>query len=242
MLAAHVRMVPVEVRLLGREEVQIPGPRLPVALGHARPGAAGEVRDPVRGRQLARLSSTRAEPEAVALRRSGTRGKGRLEPRVLIRHMVRDDVDNRADAELERLGDERLRVGQRAERRVDRPVVGDVVAAVHQRRRIPGVEPERVDAERLQVAEPGPDAGEVSDPVPVPVGEAAHVHLVDDRGPPPVVTRITSRSAGHHLIEEGGVHGGALSFALRAAGSDRAAERTEYDKMTQELNISQATC
>ena len=108
-----------------------------------------------------------------------------LEPRVLVGDVVRDDVDDRADAELERLGDERLRLGERAERRVDGAVVGDVVAAVGQRRRVPGVEPDGVDAEVLEVAAGGADAGEVAGAVAVRVGEAAQVDLVDDGAAPP---------------------------------------------------------
>src|SRR5205807_2455658 len=52
-------------------------------------------------------------------------------------------------------------------------------------RRVPGVEPEGVDAELTEVRQPGPDPGEVTDSVAVRVGEAADVDLVDDRVAPP---------------------------------------------------------
>ena len=91
------------------------------------------------------------EPEALALGRSGRRGEGRPEPRVLVRDVVRDDVHDRADPERARLGDQLLGLCERPEGGVDRPVVRDVVAGVRQRGRVPRVEPERVDAELAQV-------------------------------------------------------------------------------------------
>ena len=104
---------------------------------------------------------------------------------MLVGHVVGDDVDDRADAEGEGLGDQRLGFGERAERRVDGAVVGDVVAAVGERRGVPRVVPDGVDAEVAEVAEAGAHAGEVADAVAVGVGEAAHVELVDDGVAPP---------------------------------------------------------
>ena len=106
---------------------------------------------------------------------------------MLVGDVVRDDVDDRADAERAGLGDQPLGLLEGPERRVDRAVVGDVVAAVGHRRRVPGVEPERVDAEVAQVGQPLEDAGEVADPVAVRVREAPDVHLVDDRVTPPLL-------------------------------------------------------
>ena len=64
---------------------------------------------------------------------------------------------------------------------MDALVVGDVVAVVAQRRGVEGQEPERVDAEPLQVVELLGQAGKVADAVVVAVEEGADVHLVDDR-------------------------------------------------------------
>ena len=50
-----------------------------------------------------------------------------------------------------RLGDQPLGLLERPEGGVDRAVVGDVVAAVGHRRRVPGAEPEGVDAEVAQI-------------------------------------------------------------------------------------------
>ena len=79
------------------------------------------------------ISSPVDEPEALALGRAGAGGEGGLEPLVLVGDVVRDDVDDRADAERERLLHEQLGLGERSEVGVDRAVVADVVAAVGER-------------------------------------------------------------------------------------------------------------
>jgi hypothetical protein len=66
-------------------------------------------------------------------------------------------------------------------------VIGDVVAEVEARRRVDRGEPDRVDAEGLDVIEVGDDPGQVADAVTVGVGEAPGVDLVDDPALPPVV-------------------------------------------------------
>jgi hypothetical protein len=107
------------------------------------------------------------------------------EPRVLVGNVVGDNVDDRADAQVEGLGDQLLGFRQSAERRVDGPVVGDVVAPVGERGGVPRVVPDGVDAQISQMAEVGAHAGEVAHTVAVGVGEAAHVELVDDGVAPP---------------------------------------------------------
>ncbi len=93
------------------------------------------------------------------------------------------------------LGDHRVEVVERAEARVDVTVVGDVVAAVGEFGRVERAEPERVDAERGEVAEALGDALEVPESVAVGVGETARIDLVDDGLPPPV--RVTGGQVGH---------------------------------------------
>ena len=139
MLGADVRMIPVEVGLLGREQVEVPvaGRAVRVRrcasrcgrreLGRASPSAAR--------RRLGRGPAR--NQKRVALRRAGAGRERRLEPGVPVGDVVGDDVDDRPDPEVERLGDQRLGLLERAEGRVDRPVVGDVVAAVGERREVP---------------------------------------------------------------------------------------------------------
>ena len=184
-LAPHVGVVPVQVGLLGREQVQVPLAGGAVRVGRPGPGAAGEAGLPVGRRQLTVLAAAGPEPEPLALRGSRAGGERGAEPLVLVGDVVGHDVDDRADAERGRLGDEPLCLVDRAEGRVDHAVVGDVVAAVGERGGVPRGEPDGVHAERRQVGQPRPDAGEVAGAVAVPVGEAARVDLVDHGVAPP---------------------------------------------------------
>ena len=74
------------------------------------------------------------EPETVPLRRSRAGRERGLEPGVLVGDVVGHDVHDRPDAHRPRLRDQRLGLLERAERRIDRAVVGDVIAAVGERR------------------------------------------------------------------------------------------------------------
>jgi len=103
--------------------------------------------------------------------------------------VVGDDVEDHAQPEIVRLADELVRLLDRPEQRVHAAVVGDVVAAVRHRRRVPGRDPDRVSAQVAQVRQPRPDAGDVADAVAVAVGEAADVDLVDDGAAPPGIGR-----------------------------------------------------
>ncbi len=244
-LGPDVRVVPVQVGLLGREEVQVPLAGRAVRVRRPGPGlAAEELRGPAGRRLRAVVAPARAEPEALALGRSRTGLEGCLEPGVPVGDVVRDDVDDRPDAVVEGVGDERLGLLERPEGRVDRAVVGDVVAAVGERREVPRREPDRVDPEVAQVGEPGPDAGEVAGPVAVGIGEAPDVDLVDDGAPPPV--RIVGgrrdaavdgdlRGWGGDIGED--LTGHVVSLVWRATGSRRRGnvvaagrQRSAFDK------------
>ena len=96
--------------------------------------------------------------------------------------MVHDEVGDHADAALVGGLDERADVVDRPVVGVDVVEVGDVVAAVAQRRRVHRQQPDAVDAEPLQVVELLGQAAEVARAVAVAVEEAAQVDLVEDRG------------------------------------------------------------
>ena len=76
--------------------------------------------------------------------------------------------------------DQVAQVGQRAEDRIDAAVVGHVVAEVAHRRSEHRADPDHVDAQALDVAEPRADAGQVADAVAVAVLKAARIDLVDE--------------------------------------------------------------
>ena len=77
---------------------------------------------------------------------------------MLVRGVVRHEVEDELHAARMRLGDQPVEVGERAEDRIDAAVIGDVVAEIGHRRRIDRREPDGVDAEPGEVVEPLADA------------------------------------------------------------------------------------
>ena len=123
-LGRHGGVRPVDIRLLGREEVQVPLARAPVGFGHPRPGRAAEAADPVVGSLRAVGAAAVAEDEAFALGRAGRRGQGLLEPLVLIGDVVGHEVEQHADPVLVGLGDHRLGIREGPEHGLDVPEIG----------------------------------------------------------------------------------------------------------------------
>ena len=74
----------------------------------------------------------------------------------------------------------RLEILHGAEVGIDRAVVGDVVAVVAAGRGIERQQPERGDAELLQIVELFGQSGKIADAVIVAVGEGLDVQLIDD--------------------------------------------------------------
>ena len=126
-----------------------------------------------------------AEDVALAGRRAASRRDGLLEPRMQIRRVVGDDVDDDPDAAGVQRVDHPVEVVERSQPRVDVAVVGDVVPAIGQRGRVERAQPHRVHAEVRQVIDARHDAGEVAQAVAVRIGEAARIHLVHDGLAPP---------------------------------------------------------
>ena len=94
----------------------------------------------------------------------------------VVHHEVRDDPDPPGVRLRHELGE----LGQGAELRQHRLVVGDVIAAVTQRRGVERRQPEAVDAEPLEVVESADEAGEVTGSGALGVGEGPDQHLVED--------------------------------------------------------------
>ncbi len=207
-VGADLFVLPVEVGLLGCEQVQVP-----LSVGHPLPGAAAEDGLPVGGRQFPVLAP--AVPEDVAVAGRGTRARPQClaEPRVAVRGVVGHQVDDHLQAQPVGLGGHRVEVVQRAQPRVDVAVVVDVVAAVGEFGGVEGAQPQGIDAERGQVGQALGDAPQVSEPVAVGVGEAAGIDLVDDGLPPPV--GVLGRQVGG---TGGAADGHAASFAVRGLG------------------------
>ena len=96
------------------------------------------------------------------------------------RRVVHDEIRNHADTALVRLLDELAEVLDRAVVGMDREEVGDVVAAVPQRRGVHRQQPDAIDAEPLEVVELRDQPAEVAGAVVVAVEEAPDVDLVED--------------------------------------------------------------
>jgi hypothetical protein len=99
--------------------------------------------------------------------------------------VVWDEVEDQLQPARVRLGDDAIEIADRAEQRVDRAVVGNVVAEVGHGRAEDRRDPHRVDPEPGEVVEPAGDAVEVADAVAVGVLERARIDLVDDAALPP---------------------------------------------------------
>ena len=166
-------VVVVEVRLVVEEAMPVVGARDRVP----RPvGGLGVDEDDPRIR-VALVCVRPHVPVALGRVRAGA---GLLEPRMVAGGVVDDHVRDHAHAALVGGVDEAAHVFDRAVVRVHRVEVGDVVAAVAQRRGVHRQQPDAVHAEPLQVLEPLRQAAEVARAVGVCVREAAQVDLVED--------------------------------------------------------------
>jgi hypothetical protein len=100
---------------------------------------------------------------------------------VLIGRVVDHQLGDHLESAAVCFGEELPEVVERPVRRVNLRVEGYVVAIIFLGARIVRQQPDRADSQLLQVVELLGQPLEVADPVPVRVGEALHVQLVDDR-------------------------------------------------------------
>lgn len=142
----HLRIRPVEVGLFGQVEVQPPLTRVRVE----RPGWPAEGANPVVRRPAGRA----AAPDVPVPLRVSPRRSGAPEPRMFVRGVVRDEIEQDANPESMRLLEKRVEGLEVAEPRVDPAVIRDVVAAVGERGDIERREPDEIDPEPRQVVEP----------------------------------------------------------------------------------------
>src|SRR5690349_11449472 len=117
----------------------------------------------------------------VALGRAGRGAARALEPRVLARGVVEHELGDHPQPAAVGLLEQPGEVLARAVVLVDVRVVGDVVAAVPERRWVERQQPDRGDAEVGQVVEARDETVDVADAVVRRVLVRADVDLVDDR-------------------------------------------------------------
>ncbi len=99
---------------------------------------------------------------------------------MLVGGVIDDELGDHPDVAPVRLRDEPIEVLQGPVVGMDVLVIRDVVPIVAERRGVEGEQPQRIDAEPMQVVELLGEAGEVPDAVVVAVEEGAHVRLIDD--------------------------------------------------------------
>ena len=182
-LVLHRRVLVVQVRLVAEEAV-------PVVL--AAHGVVRPVRDLGVDEDDPRVAVglVRVRPDvAVAVGPVPVLAR-LLEPGMVGGRVVHDQVDDHAHPALVRGLDEGAKVLDRAVVGVDPVEVGDVVAAVAERRGVERQQPDAVDPEPLQVVELLLQAAEVARAVVVAVEERARVDLVEDRRLEPVRIRL----------------------------------------------------
>ena len=174
---AHVVVVPVQVRLLFGEQVQV------VFVGGVvvAPDGFTEIAFPVvRRATVIALAPVVPVPFRVVFRRARF-----PEPGVFVAGVVDHQVEQNAQAALVGFKEQAVEVFHGAEVVEDALVVADVVAVVVVRRWEDRAQPEHVDAEVFEVIQLGDDARQVADAVAVAVHEAAWVDLVDHGFFPP---------------------------------------------------------
>ena len=170
----HARIVEVQVRLM-REEA-VPVDRLGLVIpGPVRLLGVGE------DDACALVFLVGVAPDVpVARARAARAALGALEPVVLVRCVIDDQLGD--DAQVAALGllHEAAEIPHRAEGGIDVAVVGNVVAVVAAGARIERQQPQRGHAEVAQVVEPLGQPGEIADAVAIAVAERLDVQLIDD--------------------------------------------------------------
>ena len=140
------RVVVVQIRLVAEEPVPVVRLRVRVP----RPVGLLRVHEDDARIPVALVG---VAPDVVVPMRRIRGGPRRLEPGVLVRRVIHDEVRDDPEPAPVRLGDEGLEVRHLAVERRDLLEVGDVVAVVPERRRIEGQEPQAVDAQVLDVVQ-----------------------------------------------------------------------------------------
>ena len=125
--------------------------------------------------------STRVAPDVkIAPLAAGLGAAGFLKPLVLVGGVVDHQLGDDAQAALVGLAQKLLEVGQVAVNRIDAAIIRNVITLVAQRRRIKRQQPDRGNAEVLQIIQLRGQPAKIADAVGVAVAERAHVRLVDD--------------------------------------------------------------
>jgi hypothetical protein len=187
----NVRVPPVEIGLLRKKAVEVVLPGLIIE----RPSRASKLGNPVVRRPATWVPMVPDVPIAL---RVGPRCAAGDEPRMLIRGMIRNVVEDYFNAARMGIGDKQIEVCKRSEDGIDRATVRNVVTEVRHGRGEKWRDPDRADTEPCQIVQPLTNAGKIADTVIVGILKRARVDLVYDGALPPR-PRDHARSTRHTL-------------------------------------------
>jgi len=105
---------------------------------------------------------------------------------MLVRGVVGHQIEQQLEAMAVRCIKQRVEIGQRAEQRIDRAVIGDVVAEIGHGRDEDRRQPDGVNTEVGEIRQARNDARKIANAVAVGVLERARINLVENAGLPPV--------------------------------------------------------
>lgn len=176
--ADDVGIAPVEVRLTRQEGVIV----ILASQVVPCPGRSAEGRPPiVRGCTV----GSRISPDKPVAARIASARTAFLEPPMLIGSVIGNVVhDKLQPGRMDRVHQlaEGLHIPKQ---RIDRGMVGHVIAEVRHRRRIYGREPDSVDPEGGDIVQPLDDTLDVADPITIGVLKRPRVNLIDHPVFPP---------------------------------------------------------
>ena len=159
---------------------------LPVsASGDAAPCGASKNGLPAIRRSFTSCAATGFEVETASRRRSGLPSNRFLEPAVLIRAVVRNDVHEDFQPQGMRIFEESVEIFERSVHRIDVAVVGDVVSMVALGGMENGIEPYRIAPQSRDMPELLPEPVDIPVSIPVCIFEGTQINLIDAGVAPP---------------------------------------------------------
>ena len=176
-LGAHGGILPVQVRLLRGKLMEIVLPQL----RNIGPGRAAEDGAHLIGGRAA----VAVLPEEIIMVGIVPALFGLQEPGMLAGAVVQHQIQDDGNAPLFRFGNQGVHVLHGAEDGVNGAVIGDVVAVVHLGRGAHRGHPDAVDAQLLQIVQPGDDAPQIAGTAAGGILKALGVNLIEHRRLPP---------------------------------------------------------
>ncbi|OIQ73842.1 hypothetical protein GALL_445190 [mine drainage metagenome] len=144
---SNLKVSPIEVWLLWREQVQVPLAQLAVGFSDSLPSRTTEESFPVVWRNLAIHAFAVSKQIAIPLFRTRRGFQSSLKPYVLIARVIGYQVDDGSDPRRMGIGEQRVKICKSPVVRIYIAVISNVIAVVNLRRRIKRRQPNRIDAQ-----------------------------------------------------------------------------------------------